>query len=623
MGQTFQVLTEFKFDASNAVAESKVLQSAVDGVSTAADGALNSLKGLGLGAVSALGLGSFLGTLKSAVDTSDKFHASVLDFSTVIATNMAYLQGATGSFNERLAATRSIMMDITDTAEKMNLQQGDLFSVVKAVVPTLAPHGAAGDNFKNAIGLSSQALNAGANIGIGSNDVASQLKSILGGTGEAGGLLGRLLGTHALKGAGGADGLNAMAFKDRLKLVQAGLTELGSDMGMLAERSNLLSVQLSKLKMMFFGDENGMGSILKPLGDVLRGPLVDMLKGVNSYLRTEGAQVVGNMSQLVKSMVKKPQEMLVDLMQLRHLRGDMGKAKDTLQVVGAVTSIGFALKFLTGNALFLNPVIGATAGAFMFLRDMMQRMNDPISKFVSHMILIVSVIGVWTTVLARLGILFDVLKFVVADVLAPLLFLTAMFQALSRAQAKAQVEDAEALFRLAPKLTELLARVKMAFSNILAPVNDMIEGWSELFKPFFKWGILIEFVLPLIEGIVWAFEKLGVAVVSVMGVISGMIMMLYQIVDNAVHFRNPLKDTQQAFTNGFDDYLKSHLQKMDKGENVSNKITNIGKVEIKNDFKETQEPDRIAFTMKDQLLKAAQNPTQSKGRSLQLAYGSN
>ena len=38
---------------------------------------------------------------------------------------------------------------------------------------------------------------------------------------------------------------------------------------------------------------------------------------------------------------------------------------------------------------------------------------------------------------------------------------------------------------------------------------------------------------------------------------------------------------------------------------------NINKVEIRNDFKERMEPDRIAFTLKEQLLKAAQNPTQA------------
>jgi hypothetical protein len=53
---------------------------------------------------------------------------------------------------------------------------------------------------------------------------------------------------------------------------------------------------------------------------------------------------------------------------------------------------------------------------------------------------------------------------------------------------------------------------------------------------------------------------------------------------------------------------------------VVQQTTNINKVEIRNDFKEQMEPDRIAFTLKDQLLKAANNPGQAAGRSLQGAF---
>jgi len=620
MGQVFQVLTEFKFEASGAVAESKVLKAAVDGVSDAADGALNSLKSLSLGAVGALGIGSFLGLLKSAVEVSDNFHRSTLDFATVIATNMQYLQGATGTFNERLSVTHAIMENIAKTADKMQLSQGDLFGVVKSIVPTLAPHGAAGDNFSNATSLASSALVAGGNLGLGAGEIGRELKNVLGGTAEGGGLFGRLGATSAFKGGGGADTINAMAFKDRLKIVQAGLDELGNDLGMVAARSNLLSVQLDRLKNVFFGDESGMGSILKPLGDALRMPLVEMLKGVNSYIRNEGGQIVGNLAQLVKSMVKKPEEMIVDLLQLRNLRGDLGKAKDTVQVIGAVTGIGAVLKFLTGNARFLNPAIGVTAGLFMVLRDAFHRANDPISKFVGHVLLIGTTMGIISAILVKLGMFWGVLKFALVEILAPLALFTVLFQALSRAQAKAHVEDAEALFNIAPKLSELMVRLKMAFSNITAPLRDIIEGWSELFKPFFAWGTILAWMMPILQVGVSILEAFGQSIVGVMGIISGLITMLYQIIDNAVHFKNPLAGTQEAFKNGFDDYVKSHLQKMDNGENVSNRVTNIGKVEIKNEFKENQEPDRIAFTVKDQLLKAAQNPTQAKGRSLQAAW---
>jgi hypothetical protein len=78
---------------------------------------------------------------------------------------------------------------------------------------------------------------------------------------------------------------------------------------------------------------------------------------------------------------------------------------------------------------------------------------------------------------------------------------------------------------------------------------------------------------------------------------------------------------KDAYTTGIDDILKPYF---DAGgpdqierKNVKNNVTNIGKVEIRQDFKENQEPDRIAESVVRALGRVAKNPTQSAGRSMQ------
>jgi hypothetical protein len=619
MGQNFQVLTEFKFDATDAIAKSKVLESSVDGISQAADRALGSLQGLAAGAVATLGLGSLLGTLKSAVSVSDQFQSSVLDFSSVIATNMQYLQGSVGSFNDRLGATQEIMKNIGKTADQLDLSQGDLFSVVKATVPGMLPHGAAGDNFKNAIGLSSQALVAGGNIGLGRADVSSQLVALLGGSATEGGLAGRLAGTKAFKGTSVSD-FNALDFEKRMKMLSAGLNELGSDMGYLSASSNLLSTQFKKMKELIFGDSNGMGSILKPLGDVLRPAIVNSLKSVNSYLKNEGAAIVGNFTQLARSMLASPQKMIIDLLQFKALRSDFHEAVGITKTVGTVTGIGAAIGWLTGKAIFASPMIGVLAGVISLLGSVAGRMHDPISDMIATFLQWTVGIAAVSSALAYFGVLGTVLAFVLGEILIPLGLFTIMLQALSRAKAQAQVHDAEDMARLAPHLSELFVRLKMAFHNIMSPIEDAISGLANIFEPLFRWSGWLELMMPLIDGFVKLMEMLGFAITYVMAGIAALTNVLIGFVFDLMHMTNPLTNIGSNAKEGFNDYLKSHQQKMDDGGNVANSVVNIGRVEIRNDFKETQEPDRIAFTMKEQILKAAQNPKQARGQASQLGF---
>lgn len=62
----------------------------------------------------------------------------------------------------------------------------------------------------------------------------------------------------------------------------------------------------------------------------------------------------------------------------------------------------------------------------------------------------------------------------------------------------------------------------------------------------------------------------------------------------------------------FDKNMK--MLKDSENNMISSQITNIGSVNIQNSFKEQLEPDRIAFTIRDQLLSAARNPVSGRNQ---------
>lgn len=79
----------------------------------------------------------------------------------------------------------------------------------------------------------------------------------------------------------------------------------------------------------------------------------------------------------------------------------------------------------------------------------------------------------------------------------------------------------------------------------------------------------------------------------------------------------------KAFNEGMDDFFRRALERQGQtfkaDKNVSSTVTNIGKVEIRQDFKENMEPDRIAVSLMKTLQAVALNPTQASGNSLRAA----
>jgi hypothetical protein len=76
----------------------------------------------------------------------------------------------------------------------------------------------------------------------------------------------------------------------------------------------------------------------------------------------------------------------------------------------------------------------------------------------------------------------------------------------------------------------------------------------------------------------------------------------------------------EAFNAGIDDILEKYFKGLEDGKAAVQMQTTInGGIRIENQFKENMEPDRIAFSLKEQLMKAAANPTQAQGQTFRKA----
>lgn len=615
--QVFHVLTEFRFEVGAAVANTSALKSAVEGVSSAADTALINFQKLGLGVVASMGLGSgsLLGVLGAAIQSADKFSNSQRQFANIISSNMEHLTGSIGTFEERMAVSESIMRNINKLAQEFSLPSGDLLEMSKLLSATLVPKGLAGTNFGTAIDISRNFLKASPTLGIDPTLAQGQLLDLVQGRANLGDtLFQRLMNeTTAFKPfnkQGGPQAFNQLDAATRVKLLGAALKQFSSDVDVLKGNANSLSGEMRRL-----GEAiRGPFSILKPLGDVVLVPLLDTLHRFNNGLAKEGAGFVQALANFIGPLIKNPEQLLIGALQARKLSGDVRDAAGVLGVAGMAGTLGGAIKFLGGSAKFAHPAVALAAGSLAALWHVADRMNLGFAAKAAGITMGVGAIG---AVLAYFGYLIPLLSFAFNAIAVPLGLLIGLFQLLARSAAIAQVADAKAMVELAPRLMESLNRVRVILGDFVGKVGEIFNGVAEFLSPLFRMSFYV-------EGLVTVIDAAADGLLLFQATFQGLVFAILETVEQVQSFFTGngfnFGAISDAFNAGIDEVIERNLNAIKNGSGaVVNQTTQIAKVEINNQFKEQMEPDRIAFTMKEQLMKAAQNPGQASGRSFSAA----
>jgi hypothetical protein len=595
----YNVLTEFRFDVAGALLSSKQLQGAVSNISGAADDALLSFQKLGAGIVAQFGLGtgSALGVIGKAVQVADKFQQSQLSFANIISSNMDALQGPINSFNDRLAVSEDFMLRIGKAAREFALDETDMLQTAKLLTAQLVPKGLAGNNFSNALDMSRGLLKSAPTLGVDTVDVQGQLLRAIEGSSSMGDTLFRRLSseTAPMKGMS-AQKFNVLKPEERVDRLRRALLQFGSDSDVLRGNVMTLAGQFRELGNMISGP---ISSILRPLGRVVLKPLVELLHEFNVMLDRDGRSIIKNLSAFVGPFLENPKKFIVGLLQARELTKDLGRGAHVFEFVGIMgiiqhffgnvvfRMIGTAL--MSGVGLLKNLIVGA-----------------------------LGMVGI-TSIFKLFTVGFSVFSFLLTKIIAPMALISMFMQIISRARAIANVNDALALPKIMATLTDWMARLSVAFQNIFLPIAMMMNLFAEILAPLFQVTTAFNFLKSPLETFVGLIEWLGKAMVTSIAFLSAAFAGLFKTIENfqSGKFGDLGNGVVHAFDEEFNRFMAENMKKIQSGDGIVNQVTNIGKVEIRNDFKENLQPDRIAFTIKEQLLKSARNPTQGRNRSLQ------
>ncbi len=631
MLEGFKIATEFAFDAGLASAEVGGLQQKVQSLSDTADSAIGSLSGLGLKfAMEFSGMaGGMLSFLGQSISASDQFTQMQLKFSNIISANIGSLTGHVDTFNERMTTSKRIINDIVGDARKFGLPAKELAAYTAQMSAVLVSHGLAGENFKSARDLSRNLLKSAPTLGVHPANVMNQLQNaLLGRASMQGQLMPRLMQeTPAFKTETGAKmtikQFNALEMSKRMEILSKAMRTFSSDMDVLAANANTVSGILLRVKDLF----SGLGSVLKPIGDAILKPLIPLINVVINYIKTNGKVIADSIARFIKPLLDSPKEFFLNLMQLKSLASDVGSAAAWTSTFLALSHLTHLIRWIGNSAR--NTAVGNMFSGLMTKFPLLAGLG---TRFMGVM----DKIGGFFAKMFGTGILASLM-----NLTAGFATLTVLFQAWSRATAKLKIEKFTFWASQAPKISEMFTRLRESLARFMAPINDIIEGWSELFVVMrdgtavpsaLVW--VLELVTGAIEDTSMAFIKLYAGVNSiitgVMGLVANMLDMVTKVYNSFtgghffdtnwiknLKFGDNMESMAEEWMRGYDDVMTKYVYKADNDQDggVSKKITNIGTQNnsINMNLKNQMQPDRIAFTVKDQLQKLTENRTASRG----------
>lgn len=630
----YTVVSEFRFDVAQAVLGSEQLQGSVESLSGSVNNAMNSVKALGVGLVAQLtgaqaGLTGLFGT---AISASDKFLNSQISFTQIIDSNMGHLTGTIGTLNEKMAVSQKIMNDIAKDARDFGIPAAELAEMTKTMSAMLVPKGLAGENFKGARDISRNLLKSAPNLGIHPADVQGQLLRSIEGSASMGDTLFRRLLTEApepfkASGVKDAKGFNALDTAKRFNILSEAMAKFSSNTELLEMRANTLSGVMQRVRDTF----TGFTSVLKPLGDVILPLVVEALNMVLKWIQNDGAKIINEMAKFLKKFTQNPKEMLLELNQIATLSEDLKLATKLAGVTVLIMHLSELVGFLSKLPI-VGPVIGQIGAGLLTLLGYLK----PTGKWLTAISWVFRNMGtvfsyIWP-VLRSFAI--GILEFggAIAAFLIPL-------QGLGRALLRMKIETLEWFAKNAADLTVLLGKAQGAFALILTPFQDLIKGFEELFFAIFGGTYFLDagktglnaFVKELqlfAEGVmkIWSFLRgITAGIIEFLMTIVGNIQVLMGNIMNG-NFSNFDLGTENAFANFGKAFTEEFNKSFSRAQtplvdgNVDNakvaSTVNNYDVKMTNNFKEVLQPDRIAFTIKDQLEKASVNRTQARSSSI-------
>jgi hypothetical protein len=595
------LIFDFRFDIADALMQTDALNHSVSQISDSAMRAEQSIISLGASVLTSLGTvpGTIAGMFGAAVQASEKFEQSTLSWANLISANKDVLSGPIGTHEQRLVAARSIMLDIARISREFGLPQKDLSDFSKMINANLTRKGLQGTNFEVGTNMARQLLKSAPNLGIDPMLSMGQLVRAIQGGANMGDPLFRSLTSdttamHRFSRAGGTELFNALPAAQRVKLLNEALGQFAKDSSVNEARFRSMTGQLQVLKDTMIGFDG----VLRPLGDRVKKLILEALVFINESLTTEGRKIVANFNKIFSMVAGSSQQAIVNLTQAQRLEKTLQVGKSAVTFLAHMALISEGLKLIahfTGAEVGAMRLIGAALGAFGASLRVAWSFIGPIlgmmARFVAPLIM-------------------PIISVIVSQILLPLVVLMGALSTLDRAVGYARVADLKAMPKVLAELSGWGARFALAWEGILLPFTTGMDIIAKALAPLFQFTTWMDIIRTPVEWLLTALEAVAALMVHFTVSLETLGDRMGAWIFNT-HDKHD--DWGDVFNRLYEEKMNKLQERMDRGEITPKQEVNIGRVTIENKFQENMQPDRIAFTIKEQLVKLANNGTQAKG----------
>lgn len=615
----FRVATEFRFEVGAALLGVNRLRNATEELSQSASGALDQFKALGFGIAGSFGLGAggVIGTLGRATMASESLAQSQTNLANIIEQNMHMMTGTVDTFNDRLRVSDEILRRISRVAIEFGVNEAAMVSQVQSMAAILAPKGLAGRNFETAIDMARGLMKSAPILGVEPFNVQGQLMRMLEGrAGMESTLFIRLASeTQAFLELGEdlteiASELNKMDVGRRVETMRRALTQFG-DSAEINERILLsLSGQMSRINSLLFGADGAF----RRLGDTIREAMIPIFVQIGDFIEKEGKQIADALARFIQPILENPRELIVGLMQLSRLGMDIRRT-------GFVSMIAAIVVILRRF-----PAVGAgIAGAMSALGSFLVFLVPSLGK-------LASLSGVLRFVMAGLA-------FAATKLLPPMLAIFSAFTLFSRAISEARLRSLEGMTKALPQFLEQMNRLRESIAILIFPITEGISAIVNLLAELLRFDRVVRLSVGPLRALADFTERMAAGMIGVEATMRGFFtaiaeginqllsmfsdITLHRILTGAVTDAFDSQALKDAFFTGMLDVFRDRADflarfadgdLMDRAV-VEQEVNFNGPVNINNQFREQVDPDRIAFTVQEQLLDLARNPTQGRRRS--------
>lgn len=621
-GTTFKVVTEFVFNSQRAVDGAEKLNSSIDKLTKTTDEAVASVSNLGLKYIMSFSgaTGGILGLLGNAIKSADKFKSIQVELANTMVQNKMLMGGGVISFNDALVQSDHILTGIVNKASKFGLSPDALATQVKFFNNMLAPKGLAGNNLSNSIELARVSMKAAPALGVSEQQSISGIMSGISGQLSKQTQFGTRLFMEAgdvIKSTTGIKNLKEFNKAKPAKRIEAlikGLDKLAGSSQAVEARTKTVTGSIQAL----YQSLSGIGSAFLDLGRVVQPFVVEVIQAVTKYINTDGKKIVNQVAKLIKQFMKGPEEMIMTFMQLRQLSADLGTAAGVAGIGVMIVHLEELMTFLGGNKYTKGIAnMSKSIGGFLTNIPLLGRVFKSIGATAKSIFGLRKSAGVLGFIRSLGGALLRTAGFI-GVLLIPL-------QGLSRAIARMKISTFKNATSIIPTVMEHFNTMVLSIRRFFAPMEDLIEGWSLLFGWFLKGGDSMSWLTDITGGLASSLDTLSTGFLALWGTIKGLVAGVSAVVGTVVGggisglasldmdtlgsaFMDAM-DTEFAKT--MDAYRTPTIGAEGQQKQLVSNVINQD-ITMNNSFKEVLQPDRIAFTIADQLEKSSRNRTSAR-----------